>query len=158
MGKEAFEQLRGFWILEMGELTALKKAEVESIKHFTSKMEDNPLSGLIEDYLDRLLPENWADYDITQRRQFINGTEFGDPVEGSVERTRVCAVEIWVELLGHERGDFPMREAREIKSILAALPEWEPGKTRMRFGKLYGSQAGFVRRIEKKTLNTPESL
>lgn len=256
VGKEAFEQLRGFWILEMGELTALKKAEVESIKHFTSKvedsyrnaygrhvsryprqcifigttnrwdfltdrtgnrrfwpldihpenvtkdvwkdmtgeeidqiwaeavavyqkgetlrlqdevlamaeakqlqhMEDNPLSGLIEDYLERLLPENWADYDITQRRQFINGTEFGDPVEGSVERTRVCAVEIWVELLGHERGDFPMREAREIKSILAALPEWEPGKTRMRFGKLYGSQAGFVRRIEKNKLNTPESL
>ena len=40
-GKEAFEQLKGAWIIEMGELSALKKAEVESIKQFVSKQEDN---------------------------------------------------------------------------------------------------------------------
>lgn len=40
-GKEAYEQLKGCWILEMGELSVMKKAEVESVKMFISKQEDN---------------------------------------------------------------------------------------------------------------------
>lgn len=39
-GKEAFEQIQGVWLLEMGELAGLKKAEMETIKHFISKQED----------------------------------------------------------------------------------------------------------------------
>lgn len=40
-GKEAYEQLQGAWIIEMAELTAAKKAEVEAVKHFISKREDS---------------------------------------------------------------------------------------------------------------------
>lgn len=39
-GKEAYEQLQGAWILEMAELTATKKVDVEAVKHFISKAED----------------------------------------------------------------------------------------------------------------------
>ena len=39
-GKESFEQLQGAWIIEMAELSGLKKAEVETIKHFITKRED----------------------------------------------------------------------------------------------------------------------
>ncbi|WP_431212289.1 VapE domain-containing protein [Puia sp. P3] len=39
-GKEAFEQLQGVWIIEMGELAGLKKAEVGTVKHFISKTAD----------------------------------------------------------------------------------------------------------------------
>ena len=39
-GKEAYEQLQGVWILEMAELTATKKADVEAVKHFITKTED----------------------------------------------------------------------------------------------------------------------
>jgi len=39
-GKEAFEQLQGVWIMEMGELAGLRKAEVGTIKHFVSKTVD----------------------------------------------------------------------------------------------------------------------
>jgi len=39
-GKEAFEQLQGAWIIEMGELAGLKKAEVGTVKHFISKTVD----------------------------------------------------------------------------------------------------------------------
>ena len=41
MGKEAYEQLHGCWLIEMAELSATKKAEVEAVKHFISKQEDN---------------------------------------------------------------------------------------------------------------------
>jgi putative DNA primase/helicase len=40
-GKDASEQLRGVWIMEMGELAGLKKAEVEIIKNFISRQEDS---------------------------------------------------------------------------------------------------------------------
>lgn len=39
-GKEAYEQLQGVWILEMGEMMATKKADIEATKHFLSKTED----------------------------------------------------------------------------------------------------------------------
>lgn len=40
-GKAAYEQLQGNWILEVAELSAMKKAEVEGVKNFISKTEDN---------------------------------------------------------------------------------------------------------------------
>lgn len=39
-GKEGMEQIHGVWLMEMAELAGLRKAEVESIKHFISKQED----------------------------------------------------------------------------------------------------------------------
>ncbi|WP_427706235.1 VapE domain-containing protein [Staphylococcus sp. Mo2-6] len=40
-GKEAYEALQGTWLIEMAELAATKKAEVEAIKHFISKQVDS---------------------------------------------------------------------------------------------------------------------
>lgn len=39
-GKEAVEQLHGFWIIEAGELKAMNKAEQNTVKQFMSKTED----------------------------------------------------------------------------------------------------------------------
>lgn len=39
-GKEAYEGIQGFWLVEMGELSALKKAEIEATKNFISKQVD----------------------------------------------------------------------------------------------------------------------
>ena len=39
-GKEAYEQIQGFWIIEVAELAAMKRMEVEAVKHFTAKGED----------------------------------------------------------------------------------------------------------------------
>jgi putative DNA primase/helicase len=38
--KEAMEQLQGVWLMELGELAGLKKAEIETIKLFVAKQED----------------------------------------------------------------------------------------------------------------------
>jgi len=40
-GKEGAEQIQGVWIMEMGELAGIKKAEVEIVKHFISRQEDS---------------------------------------------------------------------------------------------------------------------
>jgi putative DNA primase/helicase len=39
--------------------------------------------GMIREFLDRLLPENWADLDLGARRCFIHGSDFGEATEGS---------------------------------------------------------------------------
>lgn len=39
-GREAYEELQGFWIIEFAELDALKKADIETIKHFITKSSD----------------------------------------------------------------------------------------------------------------------
>jgi len=40
IGKEAVESIQGAWIIELGELSGLKRAEVEQVKHFITKRED----------------------------------------------------------------------------------------------------------------------
>lgn len=40
-GKDAYEQLQGFWIIEMGEMAAARKSEIESLKQFMSKQSDS---------------------------------------------------------------------------------------------------------------------
>ncbi len=39
-GKEAFEQIQGAWLIEIAELSGFRKAEIETVKHFISKRED----------------------------------------------------------------------------------------------------------------------
>lgn len=39
-GTKALEAIQGSWIMELGELAGLRKAEVEAVKHFISKTED----------------------------------------------------------------------------------------------------------------------
>ena len=40
-GKDAYEQLQGAWIIELGEMAAARKSEVEQIKSFISKQVDS---------------------------------------------------------------------------------------------------------------------
>jgi putative DNA primase/helicase len=52
-GKEVFEQLQGKWIIEIGEIDRLTRAEVGQVKNFTAKSTDSfrPAYGhILEDY------------------------------------------------------------------------------------------------------------
>jgi putative DNA primase/helicase len=39
-GKDALEQIQGAWIIEMAELSGMRKADIETTKHFITKQED----------------------------------------------------------------------------------------------------------------------
>ena len=64
-----------------------KEAIIRQEKH----TEESAKTGLIQEYLDTLLPENWDDLDIGARRRYP-WTEFGK--EGTVRRDRVRAMEM----------------------------------------------------------------
>lgn len=40
-GKEAMENIQGVWVMELGELAGLKRADIEVVKHFLSKQYDD---------------------------------------------------------------------------------------------------------------------
>ncbi|WP_434302644.1 VapE domain-containing protein [Clostridium botulinum] len=244
-GKEAYEQLQGFWLIEMGEMTATKKADIEATKHFLSKQEDiyrvaygrrtsrfqrqcifigttndkeflrdktgsrrfwpvdvgiqkhnkyvwsdltdyeinqiwaeavelwknkEPLNlndkekkeaekqqdahseesaktGLIEEYLNKLLPDDWYSLGLSERRNYIQGTDFGEIPEGNLRRDKTCVMEIWVELFNGDPKQLTPLHSREINDILKGLKEWERHKSKLRFGKVYGIQRAYIRKI-----------
>jgi predicted P-loop ATPase len=248
-GKEAFEQLQGVWILEMAELSATRKADVEHVKHYISKCEDSyrvaygrhvaqfprqciffgttneneflrdktgnrrfwPVlssakdvkidvkkdvwkefipyevdqvwaeayeiwkngeelflrdeiekealirqelhaessmnQGIVTEYVNMLLPENWDTMDIGERRLYIHGGELGGKRPGVRVRERVCAMEVWCELMNGEAKELKNSTERELHDILRRIEGWKPysqGTGKLRF-KIYGVQKAYVR-------------
>lgn len=241
-GKEAFEQIQGAWLIEMAELSGLKKAEVESIKHFISKAEDmfrpaygrvietykrqcvfigttnnkdflrdptgnrrfmpivmevekakysiftdlteevvsqlwaeayqlylagedlylkdteemiakeeqykhsevDERRGIIEEYLNRLLPNDWETYDLYKRRDWLN-----DPLSeiGTEPRVYACVAEIWCECLNKDKTDMSRYNTREINEILKSLPDWEAISSTKNF-PIYGKQKFYARKLD----------
>ena len=244
-GKEAYEELQGFWIVEIAELSALRKSEVEAVKHFIAKQSDSyraaydrhvktrarqciffgttnnaeflrdatgnrrflpvdvdpakarlsvfddltdevrdqiwaeacviesageklyldtkelrraaeaeqdrhfeqsPLTGDVECYLETPLPENWAELDLCDRRAYLHsGEDFGVSAVGKVRREKVCALEIWCEMLNGEKKDFTITRSKEIQDIIMKTGRWEKAKGNLKFGALYGAQRGYTR-------------
>lgn len=245
-GKEAYEQLRGCWIIEMGELAALKKSDVEPIKQFISKQvdtyrvaygrrlsefprqcvfagttndatflrdktgnrrfwpvkvgvqkitkslwaddikyvigqiwaeayqafyngegvwigknieklaekvqkahtEENPLEGLLLEFLDKPLPANWYELDLQTRRDYFRGDCFDIDMTDSFIRDKISPIEVWCELLGGDLRRFSSYDNREIRGTLENLEGWKlyrNGWSSLRFGTAYGSQRTYVR-------------
>lgn len=240
-GKEAYEALQGFWIIEMGEMAATRKAELESIKQFVSKQTDsfraayarrtqerprqcaffgttnddeflrdstgnrrfwpvtvtekgrvtgdyitpelvdqvwaeivvrynagevwylddaeieataraiqdehtemNARQGLVEQFLETLLPEDWASRDLDQRLAFWSDGFSDEKAKGTVRRRTVCGLEVWRECLGGSVKDYTPLQAREINAMLKRVPGWK-AQSSINCGTIYGRQRGFVR-------------
>ena len=236
-GKDSYEQVQGVWIMEVGELAGMRKAEAETIKLYISKQvdrfrpaygrrlqefprqcvfigttneeqflrdttgnrrfwvvdtpseplkdmweltaadirqiwaeavelynageklflpkdieaiarevqesyaEENPRAGIVAEYLDRLLPEGWDTLDSYTRREWL-----ATDAVGTIERTTVCTLEIWVEALGGNPDRLDRYGAKEIRDIMASLPEWRHQGNKRITAHPYGRQRYFERR------------
>lgn len=106
-------------------------------------MESDEREGLVREYLDILLPENWDDMDLFERRNFLTGNELGEiGRKGTVPRTQVSNMEIWCECFGKERANIGRADSNALAAILIKLG-WErlPNKLRI---PMYGPQYIFV--------------
>ena len=80
-------------------------------------METDDREGLVRTYLDTLLPEDWDEMSLYDRRNFLNGSEFGETQrKGTVRRTLVCNMEIWCECFGRESSALKKIDSYEIKA------------------------------------------
>lgn len=103
---------------------------------------DNPWEGLVEAFLEEEIPADWAQWDLRQRQAWKDG---GMKYDGTlVKRSRVCALEIWCEVLGGQRKELKNSTSREINLILARQPGWKRVGVQWT-GNLYGRQRSFQR-------------
>lgn len=112
-------------------------------------METDDREGLVVDYLDKLLPENWGSMELYERRNFLGGGDFESAdIVGTVQRDRVCIMEVWVECFGKDRPNIKKSDSYEIEAIINKIGGWKKydgnstGKTRI---PGYGIQRTFVR-------------
>jgi hypothetical protein len=106
--------------------------------------EENPRAGIIADYLDRLLPAGWEGMDLYARRSFLEGE-----AEGVTQRRHVCILEIWAEALSGNPDKLDRYAIKEIRDIMAGLPEWRRAKDKVMTLKPYGRQR-YYERSEKE--------
>lgn len=121
-----------------GEIEELAQQEQESHRETSSK------EGIIIDYLERPVPEEWQKWGLDKRLIFLNG-EAAASTENLVPRDRICALEIWCEAFGGRAKDFRYSDSAEINEILRSLPGWIKTSNGLRFGYC-GYQRGFIRR------------
>lgn len=132
------------------ELYLRKEEEALAFEQQESHTEFNAKFGVIQEYLDKLLPSNWKELDINERRMFIHGSEFGDATEGNKQRERICVMEIWGELFQGDIKQLTPVQSREINDIMRRMPGWEryPNSSGLlKFGKIYGTQRAYIRKI-----------
>lgn len=113
-------------------------------------MEADDREGLVEQYLEKPLPDKWHKMDIYERRSYLAGeSEFGETIpEGANRRDKVCCIEIWCECFGKERNTIRRTDSYEIEAILMRIGGWKryDGNKRgnIKF-PIYDSQRAFVR-------------
>lgn len=103
-----------------------------------------PREGLIREFLERQVPEDWQKRSLDERRIFWSGG-FRTEQTALIPRDRVCAMEVWCEALNGDPKQLKRADALEINSVIESLPEWTKAKNGIRFGSAYGLQRGYVR-------------
>jgi predicted P-loop ATPase len=116
-----------------------RELEEQARKVQDEHTEESPLYGMISEFLERKISDDWDSLDVYQRRDYLR-----EKIEGTIVRDRVCSMEIWTELMGNDSRRFPPFDRREINEIMRRIPGWAPSNV-MRFGSIYGRQRGFIR-------------
>lgn len=113
-------------------------ARIEQTRH----AESDERKGLIENFLDRLYPEDWDKKDIYERRAWLDSPLASN---GKVQKNYVCVAEIWSECLGKDKADMSRYNTREINETLKALSNWEFVSSTKNF-PIYGKQKYYKRK------------
>lgn len=110
-------------------------AEQERERH----REGNIREGIIHDFLEKPVPDNYDTMSLVSRRSWWGG----NCTEGApVPREKTCALEIWCECLGGEPRNMRRADTREINQIMDNMPGWTRNKSMRRYGYC-GKQRGF---------------
>jgi len=113
--------------------------EADACAEQLEAMEVDDREGFVREYLDTPLPENWDELDISSRLEYLEKSLFAEHLEGTVKRTGVSNVEIWVECFRKGRHDIKRQDSYDISAIMTKIGGWAISSKKMRT-KLYGPQ------------------
>ena len=110
-----------------------------------SAMEKDDRLGMVDAYLNTLLPEDWPSMNVYQRRSWLQDTDDPTRPKGTMLRTEVSNVEIWSECFGRNPSDMKPADSYAIAALMIQLDGWEKSNRRPRL-PFYGMQRVYTRR------------
>lgn len=136
--KERYKAGESLWLDDEG-LAEMAREQQERY------VEQDELVGMIEEYLDRLVPDNWESMTKEEHRDYIqDGTTA--LAEGTHRRDVICLMEIRYELMGQDISAVAKNssDTRRLATIMNNMPGWERTEKRVTFPG-YGQQRGYRR-------------
>ena len=107
-------------------------------------MERDDREGLVQEYLDMLLPDTWDSMDVYKRRDYVRDAD--DPMrpDGIIRRMEVSNMEIWCECFGKAKEDMKPSDSYAISAIMERIAGWsKTGKAKIL--PIYGRQRIYKR-------------
>jgi len=138
-----------------GEELILKGAEAEiALSKQQDALENDDREGLVREYLDKLLPDDWLKLSISERRLFLAGDEFAATQRaGTTKRDKVCNMELWAECFGKDPSSIKKQDSYELAAIMNKMEGWKRYDGN-KSGKLsftgYGVQCAYVREEQEE--------
>lgn len=117
--------------------------------------------GIVQEYLDKLLPGNWDALPVGVRRVWLDGETLPDQyraggiADSCIKRTSVSKMEIWVECFGRDPDMMRKIDAHEITAIMHQIDGWEDNGIQRR-QPIYGKQRLFTRAAD--SAETPAKI
>ena len=135
------------YLYNQGENLYLEGKEKEiATKEQRDAMETDEREGLVRKYLDTLVPENWDEMDLYERRNFLKGDSSTNV--GTVKRDVICNMEIWAECFCYDIASMKLSDSYAISSIMKKIDNWtkySKNKTGVRNFTIYGTQRCYER-------------
>lgn len=106
--------------------------------------EEDTLAGILAEYLDRLVPENWDEMTSDQRVSWMMSRDSGMVPPGTHRQMTTCSLGLWVEALGRVQGEHRRADMLDISNALKNVPGWKNSGRTLRVSS-YGPQKLWVR-------------
>ncbi len=133
------------YLWESGEKLYLEGDMIrEAEKAQRQAMELDERQGMVEDYLETLLPEGWNSMDLYDRRDFFHDGNDSTRPAGVHKRETVSNAEIWCECFGNNPSDMKPADSYAIAALMTQIEGWER-TTRRSHLPIYGYQRLYVR-------------
>ena len=107
-------------------------------------MEQDDREGIVRNYLDMLLPDDWDSMDYYRRREYIRDIDDPTRAEGTVKRQTVSNIEIWCECFGKSKEEMRPSDSYAISAIMVRIEGWEKCGARQML-PIYGRQRIYTR-------------
>lgn len=131
-GKDAMEALQGSWIIELGELQAIKRSEIENTKAFISRQVDSfrPAYGRVRENR----PRQCVFFATTNEATFLKGSDgnrrfwvipccVNEPTKDVFTLSEADRGQIWAEAVQIYKSDEPLFLNNELETAMRNVQE-----------------------------------
>ncbi len=130
---------------EEGEKLYLEGDMIEAAEGAQMKaMEEDERKGLVEEYLNTLLPTGWEKMDLYERKNWLREKDGPTATKGEKVRNEVSNVEIWAECFGREPSDLKPTDSYSIAALMTQIDGWKRTE-KIRELPNYGRQRLYLR-------------